>query len=394
MRIVRVANFVMPRSGGLRTALRHLGAGYRAAGHDPVLIIPGPSFSDEDTDQGRVITLPGPLVPRMGGYRLLLDRARLSTTLKALRPDRLEISDRTTLRWLGRWAKRQNVPSMMVSHESLAGLLRLFGPAPARRLGDMLNGRSAADHDQIVCTTAWAAAEFERLGTTNLTRVPLGVDLERFTPANHNPELRSRWSAKDDVLLLHCGRLSPEKKPRRSLEALHHLRQAGVPAVLLVAGTGPLRAALQSEAADRGLPVRFLGHITNQQELAALLATVDAAIAPGPIETFGLAALETLSSGTPVVVSSESALPEVIGPPGPAGLAAPGEGPAYAEALLQLLATPEATRRAAARTRAERFPWQASVSGFLEAHGAPATQTIPAGSSEEGQGPIAVDHRF
>lgn len=42
------------------------------------------------------------------------------------------------------------------------------------------------------------------------------------------------------------------------------------------------------------------------------------AIAPGPAETFGLAALEALACGTPVVVSAESALPEVVGDAGPA----------------------------------------------------------------------------
>jgi len=42
VRIVRLANYVAPASGGLRTALRELGAGYQAAGHEPVLVIPGP----------------------------------------------------------------------------------------------------------------------------------------------------------------------------------------------------------------------------------------------------------------------------------------------------------------------------------------------------------------
>jgi alpha-1,6-mannosyltransferase len=365
VRIVRVANFVAPRSGGLKTALRNLGAGYEAAGHEAVLIIPGPEFSDEHTEQGRVITLPGPLVPGVGGYRVLLDRRRVAAKLRELRPDRIEISDRTTLRWLGRWARRQGVPSIMVSHESLDGLLGLFGPTSGRRIGDLLNRRTAQDHDKIVCTTQWAANEFERIGMPNVTRVPLGVDLDRFTPARHDPAMRARWAAPDDVLLLHCGRLSPEKKPRRSLAALEGLRLAGVRAVLVVAGAGPLRHALQEEAADRGLPVRFLGHLSDPLEVAALQASVDVAIAPGPIETFGLSALETLASGTPVIVSSQSALPEVIGT---AGLAVGGEGPAYAAAVQQIMERPVAERRAAARAQAERFPWSASVAGFLAAH--------------------------
>jgi alpha-1,6-mannosyltransferase len=177
--------------------------------------------------------------------------------------------------------------------------------------------------------------------------------------------MRRRWAADGDLLLLHCGRLSTEKRPRRSLEALATLRAEGVPAVLVIAGGGPLRAAMQAEAADRGLPVRFLGYVGDRSELGALLATADVAIAPGPVETFGLAALEALASGTPVVVSAESALPEVIGG---AGIAAPGEGPAYAAAVRSLMEISEEERRGAARRQAERFPWSAAVAGFLAAH--------------------------
>jgi alpha-1,6-mannosyltransferase len=149
------------------------------------------------------------------------------------------------------------------------------------------------------------------------------------------------------------------------LNALAGLRAGGVPAVLAVAGGGPLRASLQAEAAERGLPVRFLGHIGDRAELAALLATADMVIAPGPVETFGLAALEALASGTPVVVSAESALPEVIGA---AGIAAAGEGPAYSAAVRTLAARPETERRRQARARAELYPWSKAVTEFLSGH--------------------------
>jgi alpha-1,6-mannosyltransferase len=359
MRIVRLANFVTARSGGLRTALRELGAGYLAAGHEPVLIVPGARYADVETEQGRVITLPGPEVPRMGGYRVLTDRRRVAETLARLRPDHLEVSDRTTLRWTGGWARRRGVASTMVSHESLDGLLRLFGGGTGRLLADRLNARTAAGFDRIVCTTGWAAAEFERLGVRDVARVPLGVDLELFSPARHDPALRRRWAAPGDALLVHCGRLSAEKDPRRSLATLAELRKVGVPAVLVVAGGGPLRPALQAEAAERQLPVRFLGHLRDREELAALLATADVALAPGPIETFGLAALEALASGTPVVVSAASALPEVIGT---AGLTATTDV-SYGAAVRALLERPD--HRTAARAQAELFPWSASVAGFL-----------------------------
>src|SRR4029077_1330301 len=101
MRIVRLANFVAPHSGGLRTTLAELGAGYLAAGHEPVLVIPGERDSDEPAAQGRVITLRAPRLPFTGGYRVLWRRRRLARLLVSLRPDVLEVSDRTTLRWTG-----------------------------------------------------------------------------------------------------------------------------------------------------------------------------------------------------------------------------------------------------------------------------------------------------
>src|SRR5262249_20891259 len=117
MRIVRLANFVTPRSGGLRTALRELGRGFLAAGHEPILIVPGGHASDEETSQGRVITVPGPKIKMIGGYRVMLDRSTIRTLLDRLKPDSIEVSDRSTLRWTGAWARRRGIPSVMVSHE-------------------------------------------------------------------------------------------------------------------------------------------------------------------------------------------------------------------------------------------------------------------------------------
>src|SRR5690606_34834842 len=102
----------------------------------------------------------------------------------------------------------------------------------------------------------------------------------------------------------------PEKAPHRSIHALSALRAAGVDARLVVAGDGPLRGRLQRSA--RNLPVLFTGFVTDRNELAALLASADVALNPGPIETFCLAALEALASGTPVVAARSSALPELL----------------------------------------------------------------------------------
>jgi alpha-1,6-mannosyltransferase len=383
LKVVRLANYVAPASGGLRTALRELGAGYLAAGHESVLVIPGPKPGRRYSEQGLVITVPGPRIPALGGYRAITARRSLRQLLDHLEPDRLEVSDRTTLRWTGAWARARGIRSMMVSHDSLAGLMRMFGPPvlPVSRMTDRLNRATAASYDVIVCTTAWAAAEFRRLNVPNLVQVPLGVDLTCFHPRHRDQSLRDRLAPDGRSLLVHCSRLSPEKRPERALGALAELLRRGVPAVLVVAGDGPLLRWLQRRA--EGLPVSFLRHITDRGLLARLLASADVAIAPGPVETFGLSAMEALASGTPVVVSSHSALPELIGP---AGVATEDDDVSCADAVASLLARSPVERRIAARAQAERYTWPGAVDGFLAAHGLsrPARELSVAGARPSG----------
>ncbi|GLZ30616.1 GDP-mannose-dependent alpha-(1-6)-phosphatidylinositol dimannoside mannosyltransferase [Lentzea sp. NBRC 105346] len=361
MRIVQLANFYGPRSGGLRTALHHLGAGYVAAGHQVVLVVPGSSRCDELLPSGvRRITLPAVKVPGTGGYRVV-DPWRVKALLERHRPDRLEVSDRLTLRGMGRWAFSRGIPSVVISHERLDRLLSfVLPPGPARAGADWANARMAASYDTVVCTTSFAREEFDRIGARNLAQVPLGVDLRTFTPLNHSSELRSTLLQGKESLIVHCGRLSPEKHVERSVDTLAELHDAGVSARLVIAGDGPRRALLEKRA--QGLPVTFLGFVKDRSDVASLLASADVSLAPGPHETFGLAALEALASGTPVVVSESSALREIVRPS--CGAAVADHAPAFASAVSDLL---ESGSREAARARAEEYPWEAAVDGMLSA---------------------------
>lgn len=361
MRIVQLANFYGPKSGGLRTALHHLGTGYAQAGHEVVLVVPGPRRADEVLPGGvRRITLPAAKVPYTGGYRVV-DPWRVKALMEHLQPDRLEVSDRLTLRGMGAWASERDIPSIVISHERLDRLLRFVLPSgPAERGADWANRRMAASYDTVVCTTGFAREEFDRIGASNVTQVPLGVDLATFTPSRHSVGLRRDLLQGSENLLIHCGRLSPEKHVERSVDTLAELHGQGHSARLVIAGDGPRRSFLEKRAA--GLPVTFLGFVKSRLDVASLLASADLSLAPGPHETFGLAALEALASGTPVVVSQSSALKEIVQPS--CGAAVSDDAPAFASAAQRLLASGS---REAARARAEEYPWHAAVDGMLTA---------------------------
>jgi alpha-1,6-mannosyltransferase len=386
MRIVQVANFYGPRSGGIRTTMQSLAQGYTDLGHESVLVVPGPRDGDEITTFGRVITLAAPSFPGSGGYRVITDVDRVCTVLGELAPDRIEVSDRSSLRGIGWWAKACGVPTVMWAHERVDGVLRAFLPGrwPVTAMADSWNSATAARFDKVVCSTTYAREEFDRIGWTAVEQVPLGVDLEQFAPSRADDDLRDGLLGDDDLLLVLCSRLSKEKRPARAIAVLEQLRARGHRARLVVAGAGPMADRLAAHAAERQLSATFLGHVDDRDRLSRLLASADVVLSPGPIETFGLAALEALASGTPVVASKSSALREIV--VGDAGRVAADADPAFADAVEDLLTVPAEVRRQASRRRAECFPWSETIDAMMRVHGlveAPSVASTPSVDSVE-----------
>ncbi|MCV7226324.1 glycosyltransferase [Mycolicibacterium komossense] len=367
MRVVQVANFYGPRSGGLRTAVDRLGAEYCASGHEVFLIVPGPHAARSQLSSGVTrISVPARKIPLTGGYRAVLPRP-VTALLESLEPDAIEVSDRCTLRSLGRWGSRHGVTTVMISHERLDRLTgQLLPPGIARRVADYANRRTAQEYDTVLCTTQFAREEFDRIRAPNVLTVPLGVDLDVFHPRHFSAAVRGRWASPAQLLLVHCGRLSVEKRADRSIHTLAALRDSGIDARLVIAGDGPLRHRLERQAGR--LPVDFTGFIDSRESVAALLASADVALAPGPHETFGLAALEALACGTPAVVSRTSALTEIL--TADSGACADNDPDAIAAAVTGIIGRPERERRHDARRRAERFTWPSAAQGMLTALGA------------------------
>jgi alpha-1,6-mannosyltransferase len=371
VRIVQLANAYNPTSGGLRTVVDELGRGYVAAGHERVLVIPGQRHSREESDSGLVVTLPG--VPVSGGYRVIPRFSPVRELLEELQPDSVEVSDKATLAAAGPWARRRGVGAVLISHERLDAVAAARFPhawrAGHRALKPALHRRSrrlAKRFDAIVVASAFAGTEFA--GTSGFLReIPLGVDLDTFrprrTPGPAVPEA-VRGTEEHPWRLVYSGRLSVEKNPIAAIAAVEALIADDVAVHLDVYGTGSQRQHLERIAAD--LPVTFHGHLADRCQLAARISQADVVIAPGPAETFGLTVLESLACGTPVVTADTGGAGELLA--AGAGLAVAATGADMARAVAGILAWPEAERRAAARRRAEQFPWSATVASMLDVH--------------------------
>ena len=372
MKIVHIANFYGPKSGGIRTTLHELGSGYIARGHEFTYIVPGNGFFCEDTLHGKKITVPSIVLPFSGGYRIIRNNQDIKKLIITLKPDALEVSDRFTLSKVGLWAKKRGIHTVVFSHETLSGLVKSFFKIELKWFVNWHNTRLASRFHNVIATTEFASREFREIETKNLTHVPLGVDLQNFSPYRRNQTLRTELLKGADVLILHCGRMSKEKNPQNSILALKELLDSGVNARLIFVGMGPMFKGLKALSKD--LPVSFMGYIVDRKMLAEIIASADVSIAPGPIETFCLVALESLASGTPVVASSTSAVGEflLLNTPEPVGAVAENNPKSFAKAIQTVLAYNAADRGMPIRCQhqAENYPWSSTLMMMLRLHGA------------------------
>lgn len=369
MRIVQLANFIHPTSGGIRNVVDHLGRGYLDHGHQRAVIAPGPEAGRRVDPDGTVrITLPGVPVPGGSGYRLMVERRTLRAVLRALHPDAVEISDRFTLPWVARWAQRHDVTATIIVHERLDHLLRSWVSARsatdsvARRLDDLLTNTSAA----IVAPSRFAAAPF---ASRDPIVVPWGVDLDVFAPAT--APVRPPAATDRPLRIVTVSRLSREKRPDLAINVARELRRRNLDVHLDLVGDGPLRTRLERDT--RWLPVTVHGH-RPAAEVATILRDADVALLPCPAEAYGIAALEALACGTPIVMASTGAGPEMLRLPfgqpnvGAAGAVATPTIPALAFAIERVLRLDASATRAAAREIATQRSWDSAVAAMIALH--------------------------
>lgn len=368
-KIAHIANLYGPKSGGLKTAMNSIAQEYTNIGHEVMLIVPGERDLVTKKPFGTVVEIKAPIIPFSGGYRIIFNTNKVKVKVKKFAPSFLEISDRTTLLKLADWAREESINTAFYAHERVDKVVAAFLPLlPFKKaIINYANQKIANRVDHIIATTEFAATEFRRLNLGNdlnskLAISPLGVDLKHFTPEKFSPELRANIGNGLKVLLA-CTRFSKEKDPDFLLDIARACKINGTQIQLIIAGSGPLAKKLVARAEKEDLPVTFIGFITDKNYLAQLLASADLFLAVGPIETFGLAALEALSSGTPVICRDTSAITEIID--SKCGYSLPRDSSRWADKIRNHFDLDQVAISKFARERAEVFSWAESARKLL-----------------------------
>lgn len=243
-----------------------------------------------------------------------------------------------------------------------------------RQIHQMETELTALSDQVIVCSRAMMqeVQQLFSLPEAKVSMIPNGVEiadahasLERMQHAMQ----RSQYADQQEPIIFYIGRLVYEKGIQVLIEALPKIREAVPHAKLIIAGSGPMKQALQQLVAEKNLTscVHFTGFV-NDDERNVLLHMANVCVFPSLYEPFGIVALEAMQSGTPVVVSDTGGLSEIIEHGVDGYKAIPGHTESLAwhvsEALLHPEASAQMAKKAVAKVQ-ERYDWNSIA---LETH--------------------------
>jgi len=174
-----------------------------------------------------------------------------------------------------------------------------------------------------VCVSAAVAADLRRDWGIGATVIPNGVDAPRFAAAaadddERAKQARARWRERFGHYVLAVGGIEPRKGTLDLVEAMALVQRAEPGTPLVIAGGETLfdhrdyRRQVDELVARLGVELHMLGPV-DHDELPALVAGAGAFAFPSVQEGFGLAAMEALAAGVPVVVRELPVLREVFG---------------------------------------------------------------------------------
>ena len=359
MRIAFFTETFLPATDGVVTRLRHTIEELLGMGDEMLVIAPkygeGPG-SYKGVPIHRVSSVPLPPYPQI---KLAPINPGVGTALRRFGPELIHAVNPFVLGWGAPfYSRRLDVPLVASYHTNIASYARFYGlglfDRATRWYTRKLHNRAAIN----LCTSEATLRYLVDEGVERLHLWPQGVDARRFHPDMFSKDWRIRLTNGHPAerLLLYVGRLAHEKNIGNLRVVLGE-----VPGVrLALVGDGPARRDLEQEYANT--PTVFTG-VLQGEELASAFASADVFVFPSTTETLGIAMIEALASGLPVLAARAGAAGEVVDEGETGLLYDPGSDATLVAAVRKIVADDDLRARmgSKARASAERRDWRTST---------------------------------
>ncbi|WP_144899221.1 glycosyltransferase family 4 protein [Luteimonas cucumeris] len=340
MRYAIVTETYPPEVNGVALTVQGLEHGLRARGHEVGLV--RPRQSTDTVAQTHELLVRGAPLPRYPGLRFGLPATRrLVAAWRQAMPDAIYVATEGPLGWSALRAARQlGIPAATGFHTRFDEYMRDYGAAflqqMALRWMRRFHNRGAA----TLVPTRELAQFLQAQGFDNVVRLPRAVDTLLFDPARRDRSLRAAWDAgDDDLVVIHVGRIAPEKNLDLAVRAFRELQKTQPRARFVWVGDGPSREKLAAQNPD----FVFCG-LQRGAAVARHFASGDLFVFPSHSETFGNVTLEAMASGLPTVAFDYGAAREYLRDDVHGAAIADGDDAGFVQACMRLANAP-ATRR-------------------------------------------------
>lgn len=248
----------------------------------------------------------------------------------------------------------QRVPLVVTWHT------RVHADGPRGQLLRLLERRAVRAAAVVLGASSELVERARKRGARDARLAPVAVPAPRRAPGlGDDAEREEGCKARAELgvvgrpLLMAVGSLVPDRGYGTLLDAARSWRGLDPEPLLVIAGEGRERAALQGRIDNEGLPVSLVGR---RDDVTELLAAADIALLPSRWEARSLLAQEALRLGVPLVATAVGAVPELVGDA--AELIPYGDATALADTVTRLLADPDrrAALAAAGPVRAATWP--------------------------------------
>jgi glycosyltransferase involved in cell wall biosynthesis len=378
LRVAFVSETYPPEVNGVAITAARFVEGLRLRNHEILLVRPRQHRADQagDATGYTEALMRGLPIPRYPGLKMGLPAKQALVSLwSRQRPDVVHIVTEGPLGWSAlKAAQKLKLPVSSDFRTNFHAYSKHYGIGWLQK---PIAAYLRKFHNRTLMTmvpTVSMRDELAARGFRNLRVVARGVDTQLFNPARRSESLRASWGAAPaDPVVIHVGRLAPEKNLEPVAAAFDEIRRVVSRAKLVFVGDGPARDSLRARCPD----AVFAGMRTGE-DLAAHYASGDVFLFPSLTETFGNVTVEAMASGLAVVAYDYAAAAEYLRNGHNGLLARYDDDEEFVRHAAALAAYP--ARRHAfgvrARQAAENLAWSRVVAQFetllLAAAGAPA----------------------